>query len=395
MIPFFLGAILVASDVWPGFRGAGDSLTDLPLEWGPDKNLAWSVELPGIGQSSPVVAKGRVFVTAVSGANKQNLHVVCLDLKTGRTLWTRDGKATQEVTDSDYVSKAAPTPCVDGHRVVAFFESGDLLAFDLDGKPLWTRSLTADYGKFVGNHGLGSSPAQTDAAVVLLVAHGGPGYLVAIDKTTGKNLWKTDLDLQTSWSSPAVATLAGKPTILISTNGLAAAFDPATGKEIWKLEGLKGNTVAGATPASEGLVVVGSSEPGFNLALRPTGGGKAEVVWRAEGVTGSFGSPLVHKGHAYIVNRAGVAVCVDAAKGDVLWTARLDASCWASPVGAGDRVYFFTTQGTGEVYRAGAAKVRLGGGKLAGTARIFGAAFVDGAILVRQPDRLTCIGSPK
>ncbi|MEK7829645.1 MAG: PQQ-binding-like beta-propeller repeat protein, partial [Acidobacteriota bacterium] len=194
---FLLFLFLFASiNDWPGFRGAGDSHTDarsLPLEWSDAKNIAWKAALPGYGQSSPVVWRDKIFLTAVEGAMKEKLLALCYDLKSGRELWRREFAATFTMKDSGTVSKAAPTPGVDDKRVYFFFESGDLLAFDHKGKPQWQRKLAEEYGGYKTNHGLGGSVALTDKAVTLLVVHSGPSYLLAVDKQTGKNLWKTDL----------------------------------------------------------------------------------------------------------------------------------------------------------------------------------------------------------
>jgi outer membrane protein assembly factor BamB len=385
---------------WPGFRGVGDSRTeavDLPLEWGPGKNIAWAVDLPGVGQSGPVVIAGKVFATAVSGANKETLHLVCLDSATGKTLWTREHAAAQKAQDTDYVSKAAPTPCVDRERVYAFFESGDLLACDHDGKPVWSRCLTAEYGEFTNNHGLGSSFVQSAEALFAVVAQGEKSYVIALDKKTGKNLWKLDQAIPASWTSPTVVDHEGKPQLVISSSGIVVALDAATGKPLWGVEGLKGNTVASPSIAG-GLAIIGSSEPGGCLAIRLGGGGDVSgthVAWRSEAASCSFGSPLVHKGRAYFVNRAGAVYCLEAATGRSAWTARASASAWASPLGAGDRVYVFTVNGTCDVFSAGGRGDKLAENSLESKDRIYGAAAVNGAFVIRQTRKLTCVGRPK
>ncbi|HEY8461364.1 MAG TPA: PQQ-binding-like beta-propeller repeat protein, partial [Blastocatellia bacterium] len=197
------------TDVWPGFRGAGDShaaARELPLEWADGRNVAWNVALPGYGQSSPVVRRDKIFLTAVEGANKEKLLVFSRDLKRGRRLWLKEFPATFTMKDANTVSKAAPTPAVDERRLYVFFESGDLFAFDHKGNPQWRRKLAEEYGAYKTNHGLGSSIALTDKAVITLVAHGGPSYLLAVDKQTGKNLWKSDLKSGGGWSSPIITT---------------------------------------------------------------------------------------------------------------------------------------------------------------------------------------------
>src|SRR5262249_37572556 len=126
--------------------------------------------------------------------------------------------------------------------------------------PLWSRSLVKDYGEFKGNHGLGSSPAQTDDALILLVDHSGPSYLLAVAKKTGQNLWKTERKSRGSWASPVVAERAGKPEIIVSSNGSVAGYDVASGNLLWELDGLSGNTIPSAS-VSANLVLVGAGIP--------------------------------------------------------------------------------------------------------------------------------------
>ena len=317
------GALLLAALPWPAFRGDGSSQTsnkDLPLTWSATENVTWSLDLPGYGQSSPVVAGELAIVTSVSGDEKEHIHVVAVNVRTGKIAWQRDFAGTQQIKDSNYVSKAAPTPAVDADRVYALFESGDVFALDHSGKTVWQRSLVKEFGRIEGAHGLGASVALTEQAVIVLMAHEGPGYLLAVDKQTGKNLWKTDRPAKTSWSSPIVSGAKGQQTIAISSAGTVSAYSAADGKQLWEVDGLDGNNVPSPTIAGD-LMVVGSSKPGSNLAIRD-----GKVAWRAEGVTCSFASPLIHNGRAYFVARGGVAYCCDLANGKELWTERLSAS---------------------------------------------------------------------
>jgi outer membrane protein assembly factor BamB len=379
-------------DSWPGFRGAGDSATEakrLPLKWSATENVAWTAELPGYGQSSPVVWKEKVFATSVEGEFKDALHLRCLDLATGKPLWKKQFKGTQKVKNSDYVSKAAPTPVATADRVFALFESGDLFALDHEGKELWSRSLVKDFGPLTNNHGLGSSPVLAGDALLVLVAQDRGGYLLALDAKTGKDRWRAEHAFGSSWSSPTVATCGGETCALVSSSGMAGAFDLKTGKSLWELTGLKGNTVASPT-ASGDFALLGSSERASQMAVRL--GEKGKVLWRSKGATSSFGSPLVYKGLAYSVSREGVAVCLDPKTGAELWDARLPASCWASPVGGAGRVYFFTRDGVCVVAKAGKEFEKVAENKLPGKGRVYGVAAVEGAFLVRTGNGLVKVG---
>lgn len=378
---------------WPAFRGKGDSRTEargLPLRWSDQSNIAWNVELPGYGQSSPVVWRDRIFITAVSGVEKEKLHVVCLDLKSGSTLWRKDFAATDVMKDSPTVSRAAPTAVVDAERVYAFFESGDVLALDHQGKLLWQRKLSEYYGHYKGNHGLGSSLAIADEAVIALVAHEGPSFLLALDKRTGRNVWKTEREAGVGWGAPILTAEAKAAQILVSVSGVLSAYDTQTGKLLWALKGIKGNNIPSPT-VSAGTVVVGSSEKGHNFALRLAATGpvdEASILWRAQEATASFNSPLIHQGHVYFVNKVGVAFCLDLQTGEERWRQRLGGECWASPLAAGERLYFFTNTGKTVVIRTGAKFELLAENTLSNVERVYGVAAVNHALLLRLGQRL-------
>lgn len=394
-------AVLTASgaNVWPGFRGDGDSHTNarrLPLHWSETKNIAWQADLPGYGQSSPVVWRERIFLTAVQGANKEKLHTFCYDFKTGRALWQREADATFTQKDANTVSKAAPTPAVDSKRVYVFFESGDLLAFDHNGQAQWQRKLAAEYGGYKTNHGLGSSIVQTENAIVVLIAHSGTSFLLAIDKQTGQNRWKTEIKSGGGWSTPLVAQLQGKTHLIVSISGGVTAYDAQTGQAVWTVGGLKGNNIPSPTLAAEqNLLIAGSSDKGMNVAIKLGGTGDvtaSHVAWRAEEATAYFASPLVHRGLVYFVSKVGIAYCLDAATGAEKWRQRIGGECWASPLAAGDRIYFFTNEGVTVVVKAGPQYEELAKNTLP-LERVYGVAAVDGALLLRSGRKLIKLGS--
>lgn len=379
-------------DAWPAFRGSGDSTSAaqrLPLAWSKESGIAWTAPLTGTGQSSPVIWRDRVFATSVDGPNKERAVVACFDLASGRKLWEAALDSAEPAPISDYTSRAAPTPAVDGERVYAFFETGNLAAWDHDGKLAWSRNLAADYGKFLGNHGVGSSVALTEQLAIVLVDHDGPSYLLAVDKATGQTVWKTDRPKKVSWSSPIVAG----SQVIVSSGGTCEAFEAATGQRVWSVEGITGNTVPSATVTDE-LVCVGSSEVGSNLAIRRGGQGDvsaSHIAWRSREATATFSSPLVYGGQVYLVNRAGVAFCLDEKNGKTRWTHRLGGSCWASPLGACGRVYFFEKSGATTVAAAGPEFKLLAENTLSVEDRVYGVAAVEDKIVVRSGTQLCCL----
>lgn len=413
---------------WPGFLGAGAGELDastLPVEWSPETNIAWKAPIEGFGQSSPVVWKGRIFVTSVEGKMKETCRVSCFRLEDGDRLWAHTLPSSDEVESTDYVSRAAPTPAVDARGVYAFFESGDLVALSHEGEVLWSRSLAKDYGRFQNRFGLGASVAQTDDAIFVLADHEGPSYLLALRKKDGENLWKTARESRVSWSSPVVLEIGGKAQIVASSSGSVDGYDAKTGERLWTIDEVGGNSVATPLPFGEGRFLVGAApgERGENVELASRSNIAVELVteeagitpktlWTAKGALSSFASPIVYRGYAYWVNRAGAVFCFDKKTGEEKYAERLDESCWATPIGAGDRIYFFGRRGQTTVIAAGdtfkklatnrlfpeesaTAGVPPSGGagdanRLAGPA-VYGVAVAGGSFLVRTGSELYCL----
>lgn len=428
LIPVLLSLVAAApggADTWPGFRGDGSSRTrarNLPVHWSPTENLAWRVGTPGTGQSAPVAWKGRVYVTSVEGDEKETLHVVCYAAVDGRKLWQKTFAATRKGKNNPTTSRAAPTPVADPAGVYAFFESGDLVALTHDGHLRWQRSLARQFGGFKANHGLAASPAQTDRAVLVLVDHQGPSYLLAVNKADGGDLWKADRTPRSSWTSPVVVTAHGDPAVVVSSGGAVTAYDATSGQRLWELGGLTGNTIPSATAAGD-LLVVGAGDSArrpdpagaarSNCCLRLTRSGKPgyEMVWRAKRVVAGTASPLVHAGHVYLADKAGLVHCLDLMTGEVRYSERLENPPWATPIGAGDHVYFFGKDGVTTVLKAGpvyekvaanrlwtpgqdaARKPAAEAGRPAAGDVVYGVAAVDGAFFVRTGTTLFCVRS--
>jgi len=398
-----LPSVADAADTWPGFRGHGDShadARDLPTSWElrGRRPGQWSIRLPGYGQSSPVVWKDKIFVTAVSGDEKEHLHVLAVNLEDGRVLWRREFSASQRVPDSDTVSRGAPTPVADAQRLYVVFESGDAVALDHAGQVLWQRSFVNDYGPIQGPHGYASSPVLVDDLVVLQVIHAGPSYVLALDQATGQTRWKSEHPSHTAWSTPAVAAHGSHKVVIVSSSGSVRAFDARQGLPLWSFTDVSGNSTASPTLAGRWLIIGASSEPGgggrLASAAPPTGSvalrfgddrsQPPEAVWSSPKISAGYASPCVVDRWVYFVSRAGVLQCVELESGKLLWQHRLPGEAWASPVVAGDRLAIFCKSGPVVMLRAGPTLEILGESQISTTDIVYGVAAVDGCWIVRS-----------
>ena len=396
----FLGALFAPTALaladWKEFRGNGSSLISsqerLPLEWSDQNNLSWNTTTPGYGQSSPVIFDQYVFVTSVEGARKETLILSAFDLSDGRELWTHRAAPAQSIQDSDMISKAAPTPAADRAGVYAFFETGNLVALDHQGQLQWERRLTDEFGAFGGRHGIGSSLRLCQAGVMALVAHDGPSYLICVDRRTGKTVWKTDRRKNVSWTTPALVTHDGRELALVSSGNRVDAYDTRHGSPLWTLSGFERAFVASPTPIPGGAII-GSSQKGWTSAIRFGSGASStpEIVWRASEASSYFSSPLVHRSRVYMVNKAGVAFCLDLKTGQEVWHQRLKGPCWASSIATDDSIYFFGVDGTVAIYRVADSPSKLAENRLSAASRLYGVAVQHGKLVLRFGRRLACI----
>jgi outer membrane protein assembly factor BamB len=419
---------------WPGFLGAGASVIDpttVPTEWSPSSGIAWTASIPGYGQSSPVVWGENIIVTSVEGANKETLHVTCFDLASGDKRWDSTTESTYPEKNSVYISRAAPTALLDANGTYAYFESGDVFAVSTDGKQKWHRSLTNDYGKPTNEFGVCASPVQLADRIVILIDDPGNSYLVALDKATGKVLWKTDRTSRTSWSSPALITIEGRPQIVCSSAGSVDGYDPATGKQLWTTTAVGGNSATTPMAVSDGgfLIAASPGQRGENADLAKQSNGRMVVesdgdkwnvrfVWTNEAVSPSWASPIAYQGQAYWINRVGALFCVDANDGTEVYTNRIKQSAWATPVGIGEHVFVFGKNGITTILAAGpefrvvaentlwtadappvnnvpateeAEGQRRQAAAMFSKPVVYGVAIVNGSILLRTGSQLYCI----
>jgi outer membrane protein assembly factor BamB len=226
----------------------------VPVEFGPDKNVLWQVDLPA-GHSSPCVTAGRVFVTAYEAENKR-LVTICLDAKTGELLWTQPATADEIERHHEISNPATSTPATDGNIVVVYFGSAGLIAYDFAGQELWHNQLPI--AKTYRQFGTGTSPIVADGKVVLDMQLEGDSYLVAYDLATGNEAWKTPRPIHNkSWSTPIAWSEGDARRVGLPAAGRFNAYDLASGQEVWWVDGV-GNQVC-ATPVVDGDKIVISS----------------------------------------------------------------------------------------------------------------------------------------
>jgi len=397
-------AAVSPGDHWAGFRGDGGSATaakDLPVAWSAEENIVWRRDLPGHGQSAPVVHDGVVYVTAVqSDAShiKQGLQVLAIDAATGEDRWWAGFTPSIRQSSQGNATKAAPTPIVADDGLYVFFETGDLAALDLDGEVRWERALVSEYSLDDGGFGLAASLALTDEAVVVLVDQSGQSYLLLADRATGQTRLKRDRDTQVSYSTPRVLRGAdGGVRLLTSSEGEVGELDGLSGEPIWTIT--TDGSVGIASPVIVGdRVIIADAFKKTAVAVRRGGAGgvtDTHIDWRLPGFDIGYHSPLAHDGRLYMAEYKGRLVCVEAATGQKLWEHKLTKGMWTAPIAAGDRVYCFTDEGTTHVLQPddeGPHEIAVN--HLPGVERVYGVAPIDGGFILRTPDELIRIGEP-
>lgn len=402
-----LASPLLAGD-WPNWRGPGydgvASGTGYPTEWSATKNVAWKVELPGKGSSTPVVWGQHIFLT--SGANGKNALLAFS--RDGKELW-RVLIGNERPGKNKKASGCNPSCVTDGEHVFAYFKSGDLACVDFSGKIVWQTNLQAKYGEDTLWWDLGTSPVLTKAHCVVAVMQTGPSYLVAFEKATGKVAWKEDRNLGApeeaaqSYSTPVVLNDQGRETLVVLGADHVTAHDASNGKEIWRVGGLNPTghkyfrSIASAV-VHNGIVVAPYARAETVTAIKLGGRGDvtaSHVVWTKKGNGSDVPTPAAADGKAYILNDRGTLTCLDIASGQELWSGQPEknrSNFSASPVLADGKIYLTREDGKTFVLAQGDEFKVLAANELDGTQTVATPVCVDGRILIRTDTHLYCIG---
>lgn len=385
---------------WPQWRGPQRTGVTAdrgaPTVWSPTENVVWKTPLPGTGTSNPIVWDRRLFITASDGRDQGELHVFCFDRDTGRELWHRRLWGTAPTLFYPKNGMAGPSPVTDGRHVWAFFGSGDVFCFDVDGGLVWQRSLAAEYGEFENRFAATSSPLLYDGLLIVQCDHYGASYLVAIDAATGANRWKADRpEVWLSWSSPQTVRVGDRDELIVAGSEKLDGYDPHTGERLWTVRGLARECIP--TPVlADGLLISDSGPNGVHAAVRPGGRGDVtdtHVVWRNDRGTSFVPSPIVVGRRYYLAEDKGILSCLDTATGELVWRKRLGGKFTASPVAADGKLYFTDEAGVTYVLDAAADDYAELARNELGEDVHTSPAVAEGRIFIRTDRHLVCLGA--
>lgn len=398
---------------WSRFRGPNGSAVsdarDIPTTWSDTTHLAWKTPLPGAGSSSPIIVGDRVFVTCFSGqdasgdVSRLQRHLLCLALEDGRILWERVVPAVQpedrysgQLRQHGY---ATSTPASDGDRVYVFFGKTGVLAFDLNGQELWRTSVGTGSAKM--RWGSGASPILYKH-LVLVNAAAENKSVVALDKSTGKELWRMEApNIYGSWSTPILVELPdGKTEMVISAPYEVWGFDPENGDFLWYAEGINDETICGSLVARAGIVYAVGGRAGSAMAIRAGGRDdvtKTHTLWKGS-VSSYVPSPVLAGERIFCVNERGILHCLSATDGSLIFQQRLrDAgNIYASPLVVQDKLYITTrTNGVLVLSTTGSGEV-LAHNRLDDDSDFNACpAVTDGKLLLRSNRALYCLSAAK
>jgi len=395
---------------WPNWRGptyngvaAGKGY---PTKWSETENVAWKIELPGSGASTPIVWGDKIFLTC--NAEGKNL-AVALD-RSGKSLWSRE-IGSEAKGKHKKATGANPSMATDGEHVYAYFKSGDLACLDFAGKIIWQVNLQEKYGKGDLWWDLGTSPVLTKDCVVIAVMESGPSYLAAFDKKSGEEKYKADRNLGApseaaqSYSTPVVVTRNGLEMLIVLGADHVTAHDAATGKELWRIGGLNPTkqmfyrSIASAVVTND-MVIAPYARAKTITGIRLGGSGdvtQSHVVWTKEGLGTDVPTPAAVDGKVYVCGDRGEVACLDAASGETLWEGKLEKKnipYSSSPLIADGKIYLTREDGTTFVVEQGKEFKLLETNEIKGLDGevVATPVAVDGQILLRTPKHLYCFG---
>ena len=348
---------------WPWWRGpnrngVAESGQQPPVAWSESDNVAWKVQVPGRGHSSPTVVGRRIFLTTAD-EQAEVQSILCFDRDTGKLLWKRNinrGGFPSRINPKN--THASCSVACDGNRVFATFLNHDriqVVSLDLEGKPNWEHIA----GRFTPDeykNGYAASPQLYGNLVIVAGDFDGDAFLVALDSETGEQVWRKPRPSRINYASPIIADIAGRHQLLLSGGDIVSSYDPPTGNQLWK--------VAATTMATAGTMVwdgdlvfaSGGYPDAGTVCIRADGSGTIE--WQNNDKCYEQ-SMLAANGYLYAINDTGIAICWNAKSGKEQWRQRLRGPISASPVLVGENIYASNELGTTWIYRASPGAFKL------------------------------------
>ncbi|HVS15987.1 MAG TPA: PQQ-binding-like beta-propeller repeat protein [Thermoanaerobaculia bacterium] len=396
---------------WAQWRGPGGAAVSaespLPVEWdGSGAQVRWKARVPGVGNSSPIVSRGRVYVTtaypvdAAAPEGDQWRAVLAFDAATGAELWRTEVFAAPAEKRHWLNTLAGPTPLADGERVYAYFGS-TLAALDRQGEVVWRREVSPRYAE-ESRYGAASSPVLAGDSVVVVqdkefAETESPGWIGAFDRATGESRWRTEWEHTCcSYSTPLVVERGGRQEILFAHSGEIVAYDAVTGARLWGH--LYPMLQMVSTPVIDGdylAVLGGADRRRGNVALKLSGTGSAttvEVLWESEKMAPQASSPVLYDGLLYNLTTQGVLVAYDPPSGEVVWQQRLPRGRNHASLVAGDgKVYATSSSGVVSVVAAGPELELLASSSVGERGTTASPAIGAGCFLQRTEEHLWCI----
>lgn len=380
---------------WPAWRRDGSGVAPdkhLPVVWSEDENVLWRTELPGDGNSSPVVWGNRVFLTASLDEGAKRL-VLCLDAGSGKIRWQTQLLPEEPSTFYQKTGFAAPTPTTDGERVYAAFDTPGLIAIDMQGKVVWKHS----FGPVKSPYNMGSSPVLYKDTVIQCCDHSGQAFLEALDRKDGRQRWRTPRESSKfgHYGTPLLIQVDGRPQVVINGEPVIS-YDPDTGEQLWSCHGMK--ECVGPSPAfGHGLLYASSGRTGPVMAIDPRGRGdvtETHVLLHLTSGGPYVPTPLVYP-HLMVPGDNGRMLFYNADRKLVLED-RVRDHFTSSPVGADGKIYWCSERGKTYVIDAASLTGSEPSFKLLSVNQLRGVflatpAIAGGRLFLRTNEALYCV----
>lgn len=386
---------------WPSWRGPEANghtpETGLPRRWTKD-SVTWKTPLKGSGHSSPTIWGQRIFLTTALKDGRQRM-VLCLDRNDGTVLWERIAWSGQPEPTHDMNGWASATCATDGQFVYAFFgRGGGLHCYTVDGEHVWSRDL----GSFEGPWGTAASPLLVDEMVIQNCDSDKDAYIIALDKRTGEEIWKTKRPDYRGWSSPVLIQAGGRKEIVVNGHTGVTAYEPQSGHELWFCAAERGRGSPTVTPGNGLLFVANGLSGGATYCVKPGGSGDvtdSHRLWLTRRGGRDLPSPIVVGDYMLLIGLGGaILTCYEASGGKELWKKRLGGQSSASPISYDGLAFFLIETGETVVIEPH-SKVKVVANNSVGAAEgeLFRASITpsEGQLFFRSDQNLYCVGQRK